>query len=138
MKTVLFVCVHNSGRSQMAEAFFNRLAGGRARAVSAGTDPDGTVDSTVVQVMGEAGIDINNRQPKALTPEMIDRADMIVAMGCGVEDVCPAIFVEAEDWELEDPKGKEPNEVREVRNKIRARVMNLLEELGIQTSSSTP
>jgi len=128
MKTVLFVCVGNAGRSQMAEAFFNRLANGRARAISAGTKPAGAVDAQTIEVMREVGIDISAARPKALTMEMLDQADRVVTMGCGVEGVCPASFVETEDWQLEDPKGKSLEEVRRIRDEIKTRVTRLLEK----------
>lgn len=128
MKTVLFICVHNAGRSQMAEAFFNKFAQGKARALSAGTDPAVTVNLTVVEAMREVGIDISRNKPKALTPEMVDQADKVVTMGCGAEKVCPATWVQTEDWELEDPKGKSIEKVREIRDEIRARVLKMLEE----------
>jgi len=128
MKTVLFVCVGNAGRSQMAEAFFNRLANGRARAISAGTKPAGAVDAQTIEVMREVGIDISRAKPKALTMEMLDQADRVVTLGCGVEGVCPASFVETEDWQLEDPKGKSIEEVRRIRDEIRNRVGMMLDE----------
>jgi len=131
MKTVVFVCIHNSGRSQMAEAFFNRLTEGKARALSAGTDPGTAVDATVVEAMREAGIDIGDSTPKALTVEKLEQADKVVTMGCGVESVCPATKVETEDWELEDPMGKTLEEVRKIRNEVRARVVALLEKMVI-------
>jgi len=127
MKTVLFVCVGNAGRSQMAEAFFNRLANGRARAISAGTKPAGAVDAQTIEVMREVGIDISKAKPKALTMEILDQADRVVTMGCGAEGVCPASFVETEDWQLEDPKSKPIEEVRRIRDEIRAGVTRLLE-----------
>ncbi|MBI4287411.1 MAG: arsenate reductase ArsC [Chloroflexi bacterium] len=127
MKAVLFVCVHNSGRSQMAEAFFNLLATGKAKALSAGTNPTHGVDPAVVEVMREVGIDIGGNRPKALTPEMTEQADKVISMGCGVEGVCPAAFVETEDWGLEDPKGKPIEKIREIRDEIKARVLRLLE-----------
>jgi len=126
MRTVLFVCVGNSGRSQMAEAFFNHMAGGKARAISAGTKPASAVDPRTIEVMREVGIDISGAKPKALTMEMLDRADRVVTMGCGAEGVCPASFVETEDWQLEDPKGKSLEEVRRIRDEIRTRVTRLL------------
>jgi len=128
MITVLFVCVGNSGRSQMAEAFFNQAAGSKARAISAGTKPAGAVDPNTVAVMREVGIDISAARPKALTMEMLDQASRVVTMGCGVEGVCPASLVETEDWQLEDPKGKPIEEVRRIRDEIRAKVMKLLEK----------
>jgi arsenate reductase len=129
MRTVLFVCVGNAGRSQMAEAFFNQLAGEKARAVSAGTKPAGAVDPRTVEVMREVGVDISAAKPKVLTLEMLEQADRVVTMGCGVEGVCPASFVETEDWQLEDPKGKPIKEVRRIRDEIRARVLKLMDRL---------
>ncbi len=131
MKDVLFICVHNSGRSQMAEAFFNRMAGGKARAASAGSQPDDTVDPTVVEVMREVGIDISDRVPKRLTPRMMEEADRVVTMGCGAEAVCPAALVPVEDWRLDDPKGRSRGAVRAIRDEIRDRVERLLREPGI-------
>jgi arsenate reductase len=128
MKTVLFVCVGNSGRSQMAEGFFNHLANGKARAISAGTKPASAVDPKTIEVMREVGIDISAARPKALIMEMLDQASRVVTMGCGAEGVCPASFVETEDWQLEDPKGKPIEEVRRIRDQIRAKVMKLLEK----------
>jgi arsenate reductase len=132
MKTVLFVCVHNSGRSQMAEAFFNEMAKGQARAYSAGTVPGDRVNSTVVKVMLEVGIDISGNKPKALTVEMVDKSDRVITMGCGAEAVCPATFVETEDWALEDPEGKPLEQVRNIRDEIKRRVTELVRELSQQ------
>ena len=129
MKPGLFVCVHNSGRSQMAEGFFNHLAGGRARAVSAGTTPADRVQPEAVQVMGEVGIDIGRQRPKLLTPAMIAGAARVITMGCGVEGVCPATFVPTEDWGLDDPQGQPIEKVREIRDEIRRRVEGLLAEM---------
>ncbi len=129
MKPVLFVCVHNSGRSQMAEGFFNHLAGGRARAVSAGTTPADQVQPEAVQVMAEVGIDIGRQRPKLLTPAMIAGAARVITMGCGVEGVCPATFVPTEDWGLDDPQGQPIEKVREIRDEIRRRVEGLLAEM---------
>lgn len=129
MRTVLFVCVHNSGRSQMAEAFFNQLARGKAKALSAGTNPGSAINPKVVEAMRETGIDISGNRPKPLTLEMVERADKIVTMGCGVEGVCPAAFVETQDWELEDPEGKTLEEVRRIRDEIKAKVVDLLKEM---------
>jgi arsenate reductase len=97
-KKVLFVCVHNSGRSQMAEAFFNQLAGTRASASSAGTQPAPGVNPTVIQVMREAGLDISRNTPKMLTIEMMKDADRVITMGCGVAESCPAHIVPMENW----------------------------------------
>ncbi|OGO01162.1 MAG: arsenate reductase [Chloroflexi bacterium RBG_13_53_26] len=130
MKTVLFVCVHNSGRSQMAEAFFNHLAGGKAMAISAGTHPSDAVNPIVIEVMREMGIEISSNKPKHLTDEMLDTADRVVSMGCGVEGLCPAAFVETEDWQIEDPKDKSLEEVRRIRDEIRAKIVDLLARAG--------
>lgn len=128
MKNVLFVCIHNSGRSQMAEAFFNMMAKGKARALSAGTDPADRIDPTVIKVMQEIGIDIGSNIPKMLAPEMMEQADKVITMGCGVEGVCPATFVETEDWGLEDPRDKPIDTVREIRDVIKEKVIRLVEE----------
>lgn len=125
---MLFVCIGNAGRSQMAEAFFNHLADGKARAISAGTKPASAVDPQTIKVMREVGIDVSGNKPKALTMEMLEQADRVVTMGCGVEGVCPASFVETEDWQIEDPKGKPIEEVRRIRDEIRTGVLRLLEK----------
>ncbi|OGO00440.1 MAG: arsenate reductase [Chloroflexi bacterium RBG_13_52_14] len=129
MKIVLFVCVGNSGRSQMAEAFFNHFAQGKARAISAGTEPAPAVSRTAIEAMRELGIDISKNKPKPLTPEMINQANMVITMGCGAEAACPASWVETRDWVLEDPKDKLIEKVREIRDEIKARVVKLLKEL---------
>lgn len=131
MKTVLFVCVHNSGRSQMAEAFFNQMAKGNAQAYSAGTQQADTVNPVVVEAMREVGIDISGNKPKALTMDMVDKADRMITMGCGAEaeTVCPASFIETEDWALEDPQGKSLKQVRKIRDEIKTRVVKLLKEI---------
>ena len=130
-KKVLFVCVQNSGRSQMAEAFFNKLAGGKAQAYSAGTQPSDKVNPVVVEAMREAGINIGGNKPKALTMDMVEKAEKMITMGCGAEAeaVCPASFIETEDWALEDPKGKSLEQVRKIRDEIKERVITLLKEL---------
>ena len=99
MKTVLFVCVHNSGRSQMAEAYYNLLAKGKAQGLSAGTQPADEVNPVVVEAMKEVGIDISSNKPKRLTMDMVEKADRMITMGCGAEAeaVCPAGFSETED-----------------------------------------
>lgn len=131
MKTVLFVCVYNSGRSQMDEAFFNQLAKGKAQAYSGGTQPADKVNAVVVEAMREVGIDISGSKPKALTMDMVEKADRMITMGCGAEAeaVCPASFIETEDWALEDPKGEPLEQVRKIRDEIKARVTKLLNEL---------
>ena len=129
-KRILFVCVHNSGRSQMAEAFFNHLAGKKASASSAGTKPSTQINPTVVQVMREAGIDIRSHQkPKMLTLEMMESANRVITMGCGVEETCPAGIVPMEDWGIDDPEGKPVEKVRQIRDDIRNKVAALIKEL---------
>jgi len=130
MAAVLFVCLHNAGRSQMSAALFERAAGGRHRALSAGSeaDPDGRVHPPVQAVMRELGIDLADRRPQKLTTELAEQADVVVTMGCG--DACPYIpgkrYV---DWELPDPKGRPVEEVRATRDEIARRVQALVEEL---------
>lgn len=114
----------------MAEAFLHKLAAGRVRAASAGTEPVADVDPVVVEVMCEVGLDISRQKPKGLTLEMVEQADRVITMGCGVEDVCPADFVETEDWALDDPKGRPVVEVRQIREQIQAKVVALLEEIA--------
>ena len=129
MVTVLFVCVHNSGRSQMAEAIFNRLAGGRHRGISAGSNPAEAVNPVVVEALREIGIDTSGRRPRKLTVEIAEEADIAVTMGCG-EGICPIVPGEVRDWPLEDPTGKPLEVVRRIRDEIEARVKALLAELG--------
>ena len=129
MKKVLFVCIHNSGRSQIAAVFLNHLAKGRVSAASAGTRPGTRVNPVVIAAMLEAGIDISDRKPKQLTTDMLEGADRVITMGCGVEEVCPAQFTLTEDWRLEDPEGKPIEVVRRIRDEIRSRVEALVKEL---------
>ena len=129
MKKVLFICVHNSGRSQMAEALFNYHAKGEALAYSAGTRPACHKDKNVVVVMKEKGLDISKQHPKMLTPEMMEGVDRVITMGCGVENICPATWVSTEDWGLGDPEGEPLQKVREIRDEIEAKVKALIEKL---------
>jgi len=128
--SVLFVCVHNAGRSQMSQALFERAAAGRHTAESAGSvaDPAGHVHPEVITAMGELGVDLSGRRPQRLTHELAQRADLVVTMGCG--DTCPYIpgkrYV---DWELDDPAGQPVERVRDVRDEIGRRVETLLGEL---------
>jgi arsenate reductase len=130
VKTVLFACVHNAGRSQMAAAWFNRLADpGKARALSAGTDPGPRVHPEVEAAMREAGVDLSAATTTKLTPELARQAQLLITMGCG--DRCPIVpGLERDDWPLEDPKGQPIARVREIRDEIRARVERLLEHEG--------
>jgi protein-tyrosine-phosphatase len=128
---VLFVCLHNAGRSQMSQALFERAAAGRHTAESAGSvaDPNGRVHAEVVTAMAELGVDVSERRPQRLTREHAERADVIVTMGCG--DACPYIpgkrYI---DWDLPDPKGRPIDEVRVTRDEIGRRVDALLAELA--------
>mgnify|MGYP001199269525 FL=1 len=133
MKTVLFVCVHNAGRSQIAEAFFNQLAKGKAKALSAGISPTDVIDSVVIEVMREVGIDTSANKPKALIFELVKSVDKVVTMGCGVEEICSTAFIETENWELEDPRGKPLERAREIRDKIKTKVIKILEEITRET-----
>ena len=128
MKTVLFICVHNSGRSQMAEAFFNRMAKGRAKAISAGSQPADRVNPTVAEAMIEEGLDISHNKPKLLTLEMMEGVDKAITMGC--ENSCPLTTVETDDWALEDPKDKPIEQTRKIRDEIKDRVKRLIEQIA--------
>ena len=131
IKTVVFVCIHNSGRSQMAEAFFNQMAQGKALALSAGTRPGDKVNPTVVEAMREIGIDISGNKPKTMTLDMLSKADKMITMGCATDalGLCPASFIETEDWALEDPEGKSLEQVRKIRDEIKQRVRTLVKEM---------
>ena len=126
--TVLFVCVHNAGRSQMAAGYATALSGGAVEVRSGGSEPGDQINPIAVQAMAEEGIDISQGVPQLMTTEQVRDSDVVITMGCG--DVCP-IFPgkRYEDWELTDPKGKPLEEVRAIRDDIKARVQALLEEL---------
>ena len=132
MKPVLFVCVHNAGRSQMAEAFFNALAEQRGldlRAASAGTAPSERINPVAARVMSDVGVPLDGT-PTLLTPELAKGSGRVITMGCGVtEDMCPAGTYLGEDWALPDPHDKGPEEVSAVRDAVRAHVEALLDEL---------
>jgi arsenate reductase (thioredoxin) len=131
MARVLFVCLHNAGRSQMSEALFERESGGRHEAESAGTTPARHVHPEVIDAMRELGIDLADRTPKPLEREAAERADVVVTMGCG--DECPYIPGKRYlDWDLEDPEGKSLDEVRRTRDEIAVRVRGLVAELDGQ------
>lgn len=126
--SVMFVCVHNAGRSQMAAGFMTALSGGRVEVRSAGSMPADQVNPVAVQAMAEVGIDITAERPKILTGDAVQASDVVITMGCG--DTCPFFpGVRYEDWELEDPAGKDLDTVRRVRDEIRGRVETLLAEL---------
>lgn len=123
---VIFACVHNAGRSQMAAAFFNELSGSKIHhGLSAGTQPGERVHPEVVAVMNEIGIDLSNVKPQLLTSDLASKADLLVTMGCG--EACPYVpGLKREDWPLSDPKGKSIEDVRKIRDEIRQRVEGLL------------
>jgi protein-tyrosine-phosphatase len=126
--TVLFVCVHNAGRSQMAAGFMNTLGAGRVEVLSAGSAPKDSINPIAVQAMQEIGIDISNNTPKVLTPEAVQESDAVITMGCG--DVCPFYPGKRyEDWVLDDPAGQGIESVRVIRDDIKKRVEQLLCEL---------
>jgi len=127
-KTVLFVCVHNAGRSQMAAGFMQSLGKDKVNVLSAGSMPKDQINPVAVEVMKEVGIDISNNQPKILTTESVKESDVVITMGCG--DACP-IFPgkRYEDWQLEDPAGKDLETVRKIRDEIKSRIEALLSEL---------
>ena len=126
--SVLFVCVHNAGRSQMAAGWLRELAGDRIEVRSAGSAPADSINPAAVEAMAEVGIDISHQNPKILTPESVQASDVVITMGCG--DACP-IFpgTRYEDWQLDDPAGQEIDAVRLVREEIKVRVRTLLDSL---------
>lgn len=130
MSTVIFACVHNAGRSQMAAAFFNALANPeKALALSAGTQPGPGVHPEVLVAMREVGLDLSDSSPRLLTRELAAPATLLLTMGCG--EACPNLpGLEREDWPLEDPKGKSPERVREIRNEVERRVRALIRARG--------
>jgi arsenate reductase (thioredoxin) len=130
MNTVIFACIHNAGRSQMAAAWFNELAdSAKARAVSAGTEPGARVHPEVLEAMREVGIDLSGRTPQKLTDDLARGAQMLITMGCGEQ--CPVVpGLRREDWPLEDPKGKPIARVREIRDDVRTRVLAMLRREG--------
>lgn len=130
MKTVVFACLHNAGRSQMAAAFFNEMASRSiVRAISAGTDPGDRVHPEVVEAMRDSGIDLSTAKPQLLTPELAREADLLITMGCGEQ--CPVVpGVRRDDWPVADPKGQSIERVRQIRDEIGERVRRLLAKEG--------
>ncbi|MFF5101407.1 arsenate reductase ArsC [Streptomyces sp. NPDC000134] len=129
--SVLFVCVHNAGRSQMAAAFLTRLAGGAVEVRSAGSAPAAAVNPAAVQAMAEAGIDLSAETPKVLTSEAVRASDVVITMGCG--DTCPVFPGKTYlDWALDDPAGQGVAAVRPIRDEIERRVRGLLHDLGVE------
>jgi len=130
MNKVLFVCERNEGRSQIAEAYFNQYARGKAQGFSAGKHYTAYIDPMVVQAMREVGIDLSKKHPTLTTAETVVLADKIISMGCGKASVCPSIFVSTEDWEVENPAGKPIERVRAIRQEIELKVKKLLDEIS--------
>ena len=129
-KNILFVCVENAGRSQMAEAFFKKYAKNRFNVISAGISPSSIIDPVVVSVMDEIGIDLKNQQPQLLSSSMIENSNKTVNMGCMDQESCPSLFVKGvDDWNIEDPRGKSVEDVRKIRDQIKNDVLNLLGSL---------
>jgi protein-tyrosine-phosphatase len=135
--SVLFVCVHNAGRSQMAAAYLTHLSGGAVEVRSAGSAPADQVNPSAVEVMAEEGIDITAESPKVLTTDAVCASDVVITMGCG--DACPILPGKRyEDWQLDDPAGKGLEAVRPIRDEIRARVLTLLQELDVPVTEEKP
>ena len=135
--SVLFVCVHNAGRSQMAAGWLRELAGDRIEVRSAGSAPADSINPAAVAAMNEVGIDISHQNPKILTPESVRASDVVITMGC--DDACPFYPGKRyEDWKLEDPAGKGIDEVRPVRDEVRARVEELIASLLPQDAPTAP
>jgi arsenate reductase len=131
MKKIIFVCTHNSGRSQMAEAFARRMGQGRLAAFSAGTEPGADLNPVVAEAMAEIGYDLAGHYTKPLTPDIVEGADRIITMGCGVNaSTCPASYLVTDDWGLDDPADQPIEKVRMIRDFIYAKVEALLMELG--------
>ena len=129
-KDILFVCVENAGRSQMAEAFFRKFAEGRFNVISAGTAPSAKVNPIVEQVMKEIGIDISSQLPKTISNSMIDNSFKTVNMGCMDKESCPALFVkDVIDWNIPDPKEKTIEDVRKIRDQIKSEVLSLIKSI---------
>lgn len=130
MKTVLFVCVHNAGRSQMAAGFMRTLGAGKVEVLSAGSAPKDSINPVAVAAMAEVGIDVANNVPKVLTPEAVQMSDVVITMGCG--DACPFYPGKRyEDWKLDDPAGQGIEQVRRIRDEIREKVAKLLAEITV-------
>ena len=129
-KNILFVCVENAGRSQMAEAFFKKYAKNQFNVISAGTSPSSHLNPVVVSVMNELGIDLENQKPQLLSSSMIENSNKTVNMGCMDKESCPSLFVnDVDDWNIEDPKGKSIEDVRKIRDQIKNDVLNLLNSI---------
>lgn len=130
MKKILFVCVENAGRSQMAEAFFKKFMPKGFEVISAGTKPSDKVNPIVLQAMNEIGIDMKNQIPKTISQQIISESEKTVNMGCIDQESCPALFLkDVLDWQIPDPKEKSIEQVREIRDQIKSKVMDLIQSL---------
>ena len=133
-KNVLFVCVENTGRSQMAEAFFKKYAQNQFNVISAGTSPSSHLNPVVVSVMNELGIDLENQKPQLLSSSMIEDSNKTVNMGCMDKESCPSLFVnDVDDWNIEDIKGKSIEDIRKIRDQIKNDVLSLLNSIESDT-----
>ena len=133
-KNILFVCVENAGRSQMAEAFFKKYAKNQFHVISAGTSPSSNLNPVVVSVMNELGIDLENQKPQLLSSSMIENSNKTVTMGCMDKESCPSLFVkDVDDWNIEDTKGKSIEDVRKIRDQIKNNVLSLLNSIESDT-----
>ena len=131
---ILFVCIENAGRSQMAEAFFKKYAKNQFHVISAGTSPSSHLNPVVVSVMNELGIDLKNQKPQLLSSSMIKNSNKTVNMGCMDKESCPSLFVkDVDDWNIEDPKGKSIEDVRKIRDQIKNDILNLLNSIESDT-----
>ena len=133
-KNILFVCVENAGRSQMAEAFFKKYAKNQFHVISAGTSPSSHLNPVVVSVMNELGIDLENQKPQLLSSSMIENSNKTINMGCMDKESCPSLFVkDVDDWKIEDTKGKSIEDVRKIRDQIKNNVLSLLNSIESDT-----
>jgi len=131
LKKILFVCVENAGRSQIAEGFAKHYGNSKVEAISAGTMPASEINPLAIQVMQEKGIDISKNKLKPITSQMVQEADTIIVMGCSAQGFCPApLLGKVTDWNIEDPKGKPLEKVREIRDEIEEKVRKLITEIG--------
>jgi protein-tyrosine-phosphatase len=133
-KNILFVCVENAGRSQMAEAFFKKYAKNQFNVISAGTSPSSHLNPVVVSVMNELGIDLENQKPQLLSSSMIENSNKTVNMGCMDKESCPSLFVkDVDDWNIEDTQGKSIEDVRKIRDQIKNNILSLLNSIESDT-----
>lgn len=131
MTMVPFVCIENAGRSQMAEAFIKHYGEGKVEALSAGTMPSSEVNLVVVEAMKKKGFDLSKNRPKPVDTQMVREADVVIVMGCGTQGFCPALMLKkVEDWEIENPKGKSIESVREIRDEIERKVKKLIAKMS--------